>query len=773
MSDRGSRSKANVKIPVVCKPQMGNETSIDEPKTRYLRDVTENAGHARLPRRRLRKKRVLVVMLVVVALLLGWSRVRRWLVLPKPPRPDAATFAQAERVRIVRDPWGVPHVRGKSDADAAFGLAYANSEDDWPTIQAVIAAAQGRLSLLFLSKTALANDYYVSLVRVKDQVAAEYDALDPAYRELLESYARGLNLYAWLHPEEADGRLFPLSGRDIAAGFAHKIPLMFDIGDSISAVTNGAPKHAGEKVLALSERDETRTFLPGSNAHAVAASRSADGVARLNVNSHQPWEGPVAWYEAQVTSDEGWNMTGGLFPGAPIVLHGHNDHLGWAHTVNTPDLVDVYELSLDPNQPDTYLVDGEPKALEVRQAPITIDTGIFDITVHKPVYWSIHGPVMKNERGGAYAFRYAGMGRALKAGEQWYRMNKARSFDEWKAAMRMQAIPMFNTVYADRENIFYVYNALIPVRRDPSLDWTTLVPGNRRELVWTEYLPFDELPQVENPSSGFVQNCNSTPFQTTTGEGNPRPEGFAKNTGIETDQTNRAARSLTLLGGDDPLTRADFLRMKWDQTYGPDAKIRRTVVKPLLAERPATTDAEREALDVLAEWNGVADPHSPGATIAILTWHRVDPKASASRRETKLPLHEAFRDTVRFLLRAFGSVRVPWGEVHRLRRGTIDLPLGGGPDVINGIVAKAAPDRDRITAFQGDSFVMLVEFGPRETTSMSVHQYGASCRPTSPHYADQAPHAVKHELKPTLRKPDDLAAAKTISYRPGERHPVF
>jgi acyl-homoserine-lactone acylase len=732
--------------------------------------VTETAKEEH-PQTNRRRRRVALALLVVVGLLFAWSHVRRAIVLPKPPRPDAATFAQAERVRIVRDPWGVPHIHGKSDADAAFGLAYANSEDDWPTIQAVLAASQGRLSLLYLSTTALANDYYVSLVRVKDQVDAEYPALDPAYRELLESYARGLNLYAWLHPEESDGRLFPLTGRDIAAGFAHKLPLMFDIGDSISAVTNGPPKHAGEKVLPVSSRDEPRAYLPGSNAHAVAATRSADGVARLNVNSHQPWEGPVAWYEAHVSSDEGWNMTGGLFPGAPIVLHGHNDHLGWAHTVNTPDLVDVYELTLDPNRPDGYLVDGEPKTLEAREAPITIDTGLFDVTVHKPVYWSMHGPVMKNEKGGAYAFRYAGMGRALKTGEQWYRMNKARSFDEWKAAMSLQAIPMFNTVYADRENIFYVYNALIPIRRDdPILDFTALLPGNRKDLVWTEYVPFEKLPQVHNPPSGFVQNCNSTPFQTTAGEGNPRPEDFAKNAGIEIDQTNRATRSIALLGGNAPLTRADFLRMKWDQTYGPDAKIRSAVVKPLLAERPATTEAEREALEVLAEWNGVADASSQGATIAILTWHRVDPKASGSRREQKLPLHEAFHDTVRFLLRAFASVRVPWGEVQRLRRGTIDLPLGGGPDVLNGILSKAATDRDRITAFQGDSFVMLVELGPTSTTSMSVHQYGSSSRPTSSHYADQAAHAVKHELKPTLRKPEDLAAAKTISYRPGEKH---
>src|SRR5262249_32326053 len=145
---------------------------------------------------------------------------------PHPPRPDAATFEQAKRVRILRDVWGVPHVFGKSDSDAAFGLAYAHAEDDWPTIQAVLGAARGQLSLLFLSKTALSNDYFASLVGVQAEVDEAYPKLSPEVRAVLEGYARGLSFYAYLHPEEADGRLAPFTGRDIAAGFAHKLPIM-------------------------------------------------------------------------------------------------------------------------------------------------------------------------------------------------------------------------------------------------------------------------------------------------------------------------------------------------------------------------------------------------------------------------------------------------------------------------------------------------------------------------------------------------------------------
>lgn len=455
-------------------------------------------------------------------------------------------------------------------------------------------------------------------------------------------------------------------------------------------------------------------------------------------------------------------MTGGLFPGAPMILHGHNDHLGWAHTVNSPDLVDVYELELDPKHPGTYQLDGQAQPLEEKQAPISIDTGFFVITVHKPTYWSVHGPVMKTDQG-AWAIRYAGIGRALQAGEQWYRMNKARDFGEWKQAMRQQAIPMFNTVYADREHIFYVYNALLPVR-PAGHDWQAVLPGNESALVWKDYLPFDGLPQVEDPPSGFVQTCNSTPWRTTTGEGNPRAESFDANLGIETNLTNRALRSLALFGGSAPITRDQFFQFKWDRSYAADSEIMQQVVLPL--REVASADAhEREALGVLNAWNAVTDESSIGATLAILTWRGVNPDhAGGTAQPTDVV--NAFREAVRWLMLNFSSVRVPWGDVQRLRRGTVDLALGGGPDVLNGINART--DGNRLVGRQGDSLVVIAEFRTNGVYSSSIHQYGASSRAGSPHYADQAPFFVKRALKPVWRTEAELSGHVEKIYRPGE-----
>jgi acyl-homoserine-lactone acylase len=691
-------------------------------------------------------KRALGIVAAIAIALAGWHFVRKAL-RPAPPRPDAEAFAHVERVKIVRDVHGVPHVFGKSDADAAFGLAYAHSEDDWPTIHAVMAASTGRLSLLYASKKAAGNDWYVGLVRVREQVAEQWDSLAPDYRALLEGYARGLNFYAWKHPEESDGRLFPLTGRDIAAGFAHKIPFMLDVPDVIGELIEGGPKKPPS--------------MPGSNAHAVAGWRSPDGVTRLNVNSHQPWEGPVSWYEAHVVSEEGWNMTGGLFPGAPFVLHGHNERLGWAHTVNSPDLVDVYALKDD-------------AALEAKDVPITIDTGLFDLHVTKTAHWSrMHdAPVVKTEKG-AWAIRYAGIGRALKTGEQWYRMNKAKDLAEWKDAMRLQAIPMFNTVYADSEHVLYVYNALIPKRPTAEgVDWKGVVPGDRPELVWKEYLPFDALPQVLDPPSGFVITTNSSPFAATVGaNANPPDSPLYANAAIERDVNNRAKRSLALFGSAEPIDRDTFLRFKFDRTYAHDAAIFREAVEPLLSGRAGFSDLthwERQALDILAAWDGRADEHSSAATIAILAWSRTSPKASQGFTDVApLPPRDALRSAVAFLVERFGRVDVQLGEVQRLRRGTVDLPLGGGPDVLNAVRAK--DDGERLVGFQGDSYVLVVDFpkgGP--ATSESVHQYGASNRPSSSHYADQARSFTALRLKPTLRDPSELGRKTERSYRPGE-----
>ncbi len=689
-------------------------------------------------------KKILAVVLVLIGSFLAVAEVRP--LLRRVPPPDATTLQQAQRVRILRDTFGVPHVFGQSDGDAAFGLAYAHAEDDWPTIQGVLAAARGRLSLLQISKLAIGNDYYVGLARVADQVEEGWPRLGADFREVLESYARGLNLYAARHPRQVDARLLPLTGKDIAAGFAHKLPLMVGAGGAIAALAEKGAPHAGQPL-------ELDGPTSGSNAHAVAAWRSTDGLARLNVNSHQPWEGPVAWYEAQVHSEQGWNMTGGLFPGAPFVLHGHNDHLGWAHTVNFPRLIDLYELTLDGSS-DNYKWQGGWRPLEKRQAELQIDLGAFTLTVHKEALYAAQGPVVKNGKG-AWALRWAGIGRALIGAEQWYRMDKARSLPEWKAAMRLQGIPMFNTVYADLEHVFYVYNALLP-ERSARFPPRTVLPGDAPEALWDKYRPFDQLPQVQDPPSGFVFNTNSTPYSATSGEGNPKPRAEDDGAGIEETMNNRALRSLELFGAPGKISGEDFLRFKFDRAYSEDSSEVEELIEPLLGEVKPKNEREEEAVALLRKWDRVDDEGSRAAAIAILANEKLAQGTGPAAALTAAVDH---------LHKHFGRLAT-LGEVQRLHRGKVDLPLGGGPDVLNGIETRH--EGKYLVGRQGDSYILIVEFGAGGARSRSIHQYGASSRKESPHFGDQAPLFVQRQLKPAWRTEAELRAHLEREYHPGE-----
>lgn len=725
-----------------------------------------------------RRWRLALLLPLGLALFLGaWYGLRRAL-RPGPPPLTSELNAQAARVVITRDEFGVPHIHGPSDADAAFGLAYAQAEDNFPLLQTIIAATRGQLARRILSKDAIANDVYVRLVGVWPETEAQYEiALSPEARAVLEGYANGLNYYAATHPDEADGRFFLVRGQDLAAGFPHKVPLFQGLDKALKAILNDEPLPVGAQLqaqvaLAGEMRESPNNAalfsasLIGSNAHAVARSRSADGVVRLNINSHQPWEGPVAWYQAHVTSDEGWNMMGGTFPGGAVIFHGHNEYLGWAHTVNNPDLWDLYKLQTDPANPLRYRVDGEWLTLDERSESVAIDVGLFELPYSRKYYTSIFGPALVTDKG-VYALRYAGIGQLMRAFEQWYRMNKAHNFTEWRAAMQLQGLPMFNTVYADANTIYYVYNGLLP-RRTPGYDYLAVLPGDTRRTLWTDYLRYEELPQVLNPPSGLIQNCNTTPFQTTIGAGNPDPARFAPELGIETRMNNRGLRSLALFGGDANITRDEFLRYKFDREYAADAPIMREAVAPVLKSFAPQNDREREALEILRNWNRRTDESSAGASLAILTWREIWLAIEVERKPARPDPLAEFREAVEYLDDNFGRVNVPLGELQRLRRGEYDLPLGGGPDVLNAMHGNL---RDgRLVGWAGESLILIVEFGGpggAGTRSFAVQNFGQSERKTSPHYADQVPLFIKRTLHDSLFVQADLEERSLERYRPG------
>ena len=683
---------------------------------------------------------------------------------------DAAQLiAAAERydVRILRDDFGVPHIYGARDPDVAYGLAYAHSEDDFETIQQVLLAARGALASVE-GREAAPLDYLVAWFGVADWVAEGYESdLSKETRALVEAYADGVNHYAALHPEETFQGIFPVTGRDVIAGFAARMPLFYGLQRTLQELFGDErARPLAMRALAHAFDPWTRGATLGSNAVAVGPQRSADGATRLLINSHQPFTGPVSWYEVRLHSGEGWDMQGGVFPGSPIVLHGHNRDLGWASTVNMPDLADVYLLETDESGTQ-YRFDGGFRAFERGEARLDVRLlGRFRWRTEREWLRSVHGPAIRTEHG-TYALRFAGMGE-IRQIEQFYRMNRARTLDEWREAMRLNAIPSLNYVYADRTgHIGFFYNALSPVR-EPGWDWKAYLPGDRPELVWSESRGFDEAPQVIDPPSGFIVSANHSPFRVTApGEG-PREEDFPPEAGFETGMTNRALRLLELYGGDPSITREEFHRYKYDKHYADDADVH-DVLAAVLSADLGDDPLLAEGRALIESWSHSVELDDRSAAIAVLT---ALPVVVAQRREAAVipdPV-QSFRDAVRVLVEHHGRLDPTWGEVNRFRRGTLDLPANGGPDVLRALEDFEIGDDGRLVAHMGDSLVMFVEWDREGVIrSESIHQFGsATLDERSPHYADQVDLFLAQQLKPVHLDERELRAHLSREYRPGD-----
>jgi penicillin amidase/acyl-homoserine-lactone acylase len=647
----------------------------------------------------------------------------------------------------------VPHILAKTDVDAAYGLGFAQAEDDFATLQLSTFTSRGRLAE-FQGASGVDSDYLVQLQDVWGTIDRRYARdLDPQVRRILESYAAGVNAYARLHPGVVAPGLLPITGKDLAASFIYNGPTFYGLDGLFHQTMKPTAKKVAQNTAALDDKIPT-----GSNGLAVAPSRSADGATRLLVNSHQPYTGPLAWYEAVIETGQGWHVAGGFFPGTPFMLHGHNAHLGWANTVNNPDLADVYALTVNPANPDQYKLDGQWKPFEKRTVQIKVKRpdGGFD-TVSREVLRSAQGPAMRTDHG-VFAIRYAGMDE-IRQPEEYYRLNKAKDLAEWKAGLAMGLLPSINYVYGDEKgNIGYVYNARFPVRKE-GVDWSGVVPGDRSDLIWTAQLPFDKVPQVWNPKSGFVFNSNNTPFHATDPADDLKPDAFPKTMGIQTNMTNRAYRVLETYGVDTAITAKAFNDDKYDLAYSDKSDVAHGI-QALLAVNPGQDADLAAAQAVLKAWDRKTDVHSRGAALAVLTLLKLQGGGS--------PL-VALKASMADLKTHFGRIDPEWGEVNRIRRGKLDLAIDGGPDTYRAVYGRPDPD-GRLRAVGGDTFIMFVEWDKAgHLSSRSVHQFGSATQDeTSPHYADQTPLFVAMKTKPVWFTEAELKGHIAKDYRPPE-----
>lgn len=674
--------------------------------------------------------------------------------------------AMPRDVEIVRDRFGVPHIFGRTDADTAYGLAYAHAEDDFDTLQEVLAMSRGRLGALNGAEGA-ETDYVAALLDVEGTVARKYDVQPADVRALLDGYAAGLNRYAETHPGEVRlARLFPIEGRDIARGFVLRSPFFFGLDSVLEALVKGEdPPPQQARFAPLPDAPSITPAGPaalekGSNAFAIAPRRSADGATRLVSNSHQPWRGGVAWYEAVTHSQQGLHFAGALFPGMPMLAMGHNRVLGWTNTVNRADLIDVYKLVLD-EAGESYRFDGAWRTLETRRVWLKVRFGPFVLPLPQTVRRSVHGPVIVNKQG-AFAIRYA-QPDDLRNIEQYYRLTKARNWEEWSRVMAMQAVPATNFIYGDASGrIALVYNAAFPNRR-PGFDYAKVLRGDISANLTPGTVPWRAIPQLVDPPSGYIQNANNTPWVTAGPGSELTPSAWPPLLGIESDMTNRAQRAIELLEADRQITAEEIEVIKFDTAVS-----RASWARPWFAsiDRIQVGGRLARAQALLRRWDWNFDGRGPADTLAALLM-RAGNRGHYRRRPFDDPKTE-LAIAAGFLLHHYGRLDVPLGQALRLRQGAVDLPLDGGPDVLRAMPLWDVADDGRLAARHGDSFTMFVEWDRQgRVRSKSIQPFGsATTRPASPHYADQARLFAGKRFKSVLFEPAALRGQVERRYRP-------
>lgn len=657
-------------------------------------------------------------------------------------------------IDIVRDAFGVPHIFSKTDAGVSYGLAWAHAEDDFKTIQQSLLASKAMLGA-YSGKSGAAIDYFVHFLKCRELVDNRYEKeISTDYKAVLQGYCSGLNAYAKAHPKEVLlKKLFPATPKDI---------LTFSVLQlAVSTGANGALK----KIMGGNIPHVTRWEPGGSNAYAFNSKITSDGNVYLAINSHQPLEGPVAWYEAHLCSEEGWNIIGALFPGSPNILLGCNEYLGWAHTVNYPDKLDVYQLELNPLNKNQYKLDGQWENLEVSKVKLKVKIAGLRITVKKEVYASTYGPTMVTEKG-TFAIRTGAL-MEIRALEEWYRMNKARNFAQFKKALDMNAIAGYNIVYADKyDTIFYLSNGKLPLR-NKNYNWASTLPGNTSTTLWKDFHPTSDLPQVLNPASGYLYNSNHSPFNATAVADNIQARNYDATMGYETHDNNRSKRFMELIKSYTKINYADFKLIKYDLQL-PSQLAYRTNCDTLFMLNAVDYPAVSDLITTLSTWDRKASIESKGATLFTLLYYYV------SREQEKIGVYPALTKVKcikiltyikETLIKNFGTTQVSLGDYQKLVRGQKEIALPGLPDVIASMLS-VPHNNGKVKGNQGESYIELVKFTPLGPEIESINCYGASNKSSSPHFADQMELFVQQKTKPmTLNKEKVYKDAKQI-YHP-------
>jgi len=716
--------------------------------------------------------------LAVVLFIAGWS------IVPLTHVHALEAPELVSKVKIYRDAWGVPHIDGETDAAAVFGCGYAQAEDHFWQIEDNYILALGRYSEIYGEKE-YRRDVRNRAFEIVSRSRKDFAEYPAEFRAIAEAYVGGLNWYLEKHPETKPRLIERFEPWHMLA-FVRTLTLEFCFRKA------RVPKKAQ---AIWSQR--------GSNAWSVAGSRTKSGRPMLYICPHQPWYGIGQFYEGHMRSGEGWNFTGAMFLGVPLPSLGHNEHAGWAFTVNQPDVADTWRVTFDhPDDPLKYRYDGGWRRATEWKDTVRVKTalGVEDreITLRK----THHGPVVAKDAdsdgGGTHLVaRVARLYEAFGA-EQALALLRVRNVDDFKKAMALRQFPIFNCVYADRSGtIYYLYNGAVP-KRDPAFDWRRPVDGSDPRTEWQGFHGLGDLPQIENPPCGWLQNCNQSPFKTLD-EGNLDPSDFPSYMVEDRDsQKRRALISRKLLRDARELTLDQFEDLTFDTTiYWASTELPKLAreLDRITMTHPEVAEKARPYFDHFDGWDSRVRVDCTRSTLCVAWYEELYGQRtgeSMKKQFVEAP-HKKFEALVRAakgLEKFHGGWKVAYGDVFRLQRCArvsdfFKLPFSDKrPSVPH--AAAAGPLGVAFTVYSmpslsipfvgkrvkrygivGASYQSVVEFGDR-IEGRSLVPYGSSGDPDSPHFFDQAKLMSRREMKRQLFYWDDVRREAKSVYRPGE-----
>tara|TARA_B100001250_G_scaffold390005_1_gene389593 strand:+ start:516 stop:2528 length:2013 start_codon:yes stop_codon:yes gene_type:complete len=612
-------------------------------------------------------------------------------------------------VSINRDFWGIPYIKGKTDQDVAYGIGLVHAEDAYEDLVELMPLYRGE-NAIYNGLDSIDTDYLVRLLKVHSNVKKiGKQQLSQNILSMAQAYVDGINMYANQHPDKVNLSIHPITQEDVLAGSYIQHLFFAGLDRDLAQMTT-----------------QDKTSIPtGSNAIAINSKKADSNASYLLINSHQPLSGPVGWYELNIESESGWHGHGGNFPGSFLINVGFNKNIGWGATVNRPDVMDIFELTINPENSDQYLLDNKWESFEIEEDDLVFKLfGFLKWSTKQKFRYSKFGPVLEMQ-GKYFALRHINQN-SFNEMEGWYEISNTRNVYEFEKQLAKRKIPSFNFVTMDSDrNIGYFYNGRIPNRHDASKA-RQIINSSSSKDIWDEKDLVHNLPKFINPSNGWIQSTNQNPF-SVMGEHSLKEKSMKKNVHFEQRLTNRSYVANELLSIDESIDLNKFIAIKFDNSYSKNSRQYKYL--------ESIIEYDKNLMLALQKWNGKTDFNNTDAALGMCfmaqEWiSEMNSKPTPTYQAAKKECDSLFKEIQR-------NYTDPWSKINTISRGSRTYPIQGSVDTLRAVYGSPNSTTKSLNMSGGDGLFFIIAEEDSGKIIYGMHNYGSSRDESSVHYADQ------------------------------------